>query len=634
MTVGSWICTGENCGRVVEYDGNADALFNFRRQNKKRQWLLFSRGIVDKLVSFIIAARSTYTAATRYLAADVRSFGLRRQDVVKLGTAAVRTFIVPPESARCPICGPNPSFIVIDGQALGCSDPDDADPIRPSVNCPVLDMPAPKLCVLPGAPLRAVIDKVLRGSAPLTSAQEDLLRDWAGSVRPIGRHSPGVAGALVFFRFFPLGDGNVGGAPRASPGGRGGAGAAEAADPVADDDQEGADGGPSQGRRKKRKAERNLESAVREDDDGNLVLGGKGRVPKKMTETWRDRTGLCAPNFTEFSRDDEGVWLCVRPFLQAFLTEAVSSMFQSHDEKAVRLLASTLRLDGRSDWRENTEAVDGVGFVASFIGFVDDNLETDRRLRLAVGELLLRAVDVEKEADEMFEKEAGKKSNMDRGWANAKYCFKWNNRPTPADYKMWRSEQGELGDVDEDDPLVCFEYFAGLPRVRPGIRDSGAEKRRVGYKGKDKHVADVEGDGDSCNKAFSVKAGLSQGVFNVFVHTSSRWASAACSARRASVRRCRLCWSGSRHCQASSFMTWHVSSTKMQCAASAPSSEITMSAAYSTALIPSPTPARRHTCRTRVWVRRPTWQRKRPRSRTPSLSATAQALLTCTPPPT
>lgn len=40
---------------------------------------------------------------------------------------------------------------------------------------------------------------------------------------------------------------------------------------------------------------------------------------------------------------------------------------------------------------------------------------------------------MEKEADEMFEKEAGKKSNMDRGWANAEYCFKWNNRPTPAD---------------------------------------------------------------------------------------------------------------------------------------------------------------------------------------------------------
>lgn len=37
----------------------------------------------------------------------------------------------------------------------------------------------------------------------------------------------------------------------------------------------------------------------------------------------------------------------------------------------------------------------------------------------------------------------------------------------------------------------------------------------MGYRGKAKHVADVEGDGDSCNKAFSLKYGLTQGVFNV-----------------------------------------------------------------------------------------------------------------------
>ena len=514
MIVGRWVCSVQKCRRMVEYDGNADGLFNFRRQNKKRQWLIFTRGIVDKLVSFTIAARSTYTAATRHLAADVRSFSLRRQDVVKMGTAAVRTFVVPPESARCPICGPNPEFIVIDGQALGCSDPDDVNPVRPTMNCPVLDMPAPKLCVLPGAPLRAAIDKVLRGSTPLTATQECLLRDWAGTVRPIGRHSPGSAGALVFFRFFPLGDARPDGGGAAPPGGRDAAGAG-ADTSSADDEQADTDGDASRRARKKRKRESTLESAVREDDDGNLVLGGKGRVPKKPTETWRDRTGLCAPNFDEFPRNDDGLWLCVRPFLQAFLTEAVSSIFQSHDEKAVRLLANTLRLSGGSAWRDNTEAVDGVGFVASFIGFVDDNLESDRRLRLAVGELLLRAVDVEKEADELFEKEANKKTNKERGWSNDEYCREWNKRPTPADYQKWRSEQEDLGNVDEDDPLVCFEYFAGLPRVRPGIRDSEAEKRRVGYKGKDKHVADVEGDGDSCNKAFSIKAGLSQGVFNV-----------------------------------------------------------------------------------------------------------------------
>lgn len=51
-------------------------------------------------------------------------------------------------------------------------------------------------------------------------------------------------------------------------------------------------------------------------------------------------------------------------------------------------------------------------------------------------------------------------------------------------------------------------------RERPGIKYSEAAKRRVGYRGKAKHAADMEGDGNACNKAFSVKCGLTQGVFN------------------------------------------------------------------------------------------------------------------------
>jgi len=36
----------------------------------------------------------------------------------------------------------------------------------------------------------------------------------------------------------------------------------------------------------------------------------------------------------------------------------------------------------------------------------------------------------------------------------------------------------------------------------------------VAYRGKDRHNADMEGDGDACNKAFSNKCGFAQGVFN------------------------------------------------------------------------------------------------------------------------
>ena len=73
----------------------------------------------------------------------------------------------------------------------------------------------------------------------------------------------------------------------------------------------------------------------------------------------------------------------------------------------------------------------------------------------------------------------------------------------------------DAGTLDVDDPLVSFESFPGFERVLPGIKDSEVLKRQVGFKGKDRHAADVKGDGEACNQAFSIKCGLTQGVFNV-----------------------------------------------------------------------------------------------------------------------
>jgi len=135
VCIGKWECEAADCKRTVEYDGNADGVFSMRRKNSARHWLLFTRGVLDKLVSFIIAGRITHTAATRHISAGVEAFPLRRSDVVKLGTAIMKTFEIPPQSGQCPLCGPNPAFIVIDAQALGCSDPDDTSPLRPGKNC-------------------------------------------------------------------------------------------------------------------------------------------------------------------------------------------------------------------------------------------------------------------------------------------------------------------------------------------------------------------------------------------------------------------------------------------------------------------------------------------------------------------
>jgi len=508
--VGRWDCDAPACRRTVEYDGNADSVFAMRRRNKHRQWLLFTRGVVDKIISFIIAGRTTYTAATRHVSSDVRSFTLRRQDVVKLGTMAIRTVQIPPGTGRCPRCGPSPAFVVIDAQALGCSDADNANPFRPADDCPVLDIPASNLCIVKKAALRGAVLKVLRSSTPLTSTQVGLLREWRGTISTISRPTPEAAAATVFFRFFPLGV--------EAPEGRDVPPVAAAADAPA---QSAADA-PAQSaaddpgpRRKRARVGSTLEDALRLDAAGNTVLGGNGPPAKKALETWRDRTGICAPAFKEYSRSDDGVWICVRPFLQAMLAETVTGMFLRKDTEPVTLLANTLRLMSKDAWKKLTKAVDDVGFLTSFLGRFADDMDDDVRFRKAVGELLLQAIVVERYVDDTFEEQAILKSKAAPAWKNKAYCERWKNTPTPEDYKRWRAEQKDLDALDEDDPLVSFEFFASLPRVRPGIVDSVAAKRRVGYRGKDRHVADAEGDGDTCNKAFSITAGLSQGVFNV-----------------------------------------------------------------------------------------------------------------------
>lgn len=187
------------------------------------------------------------------------------------------------------------------------------------------------------------------------------------------------------------------------------------------------------------------------------------------------------------------------------LAETVSSMFHGHDERAVRLAANTFRIMKAGMWRKVTKALDGVGFVASFVGRMAAHLDKNERFRVAVGRLLLAAVDMETVIDEAFDKVANSNQSLLRGWVNGEYCKRWGGTPSPADYQRWRAlRYGDQG-PDADDPFISYEHFAGLARVRPGIKDSEAAKRRVGYRGKDRHAADKEGKADACNKAFSIK---------------------------------------------------------------------------------------------------------------------------------
>lgn len=346
----------------------------------------------------------------------------------------------------------------------------------------------------------------------LTDAQAQLMRKWYQLMVANGRPTVEGGAAYLFFQFFPLGtnerSGPQPGAPSRTAAKRAVSGSGAPSDAAAARNLGGADAskGSEQGR---------LESALRRGTNGELMLGGTGAPVGKVVDTWRDRTGICSPNFGRFSRDNNGVWLAVLPSLQALLAETVSSMFQAHDERAVRLLANTMRLKPAGSWSRLTAAVDGAGFVSSFVVQMAPAIDLDKRFRVAVGLLLRAAVDAESTIDELFTKVAGSSDSLARGRHNAEYCAKWGGTPFPWDYRRWRESQNTLSHAPDSDPFISYEYFAALERVRPGIKDADAAKRRVGYRGKDRHAGDMEGEGDACIKAFSIRCGLTQGVFNV-----------------------------------------------------------------------------------------------------------------------
>eukprot|EP00168_Porphyra_purpurea_P003763 TRINITY_DN14385_c0_g1_i1.p1 TRINITY_DN14385_c0_g1~~TRINITY_DN14385_c0_g1_i1.p1 ORF type:complete len:332 (-),score=42.00 TRINITY_DN14385_c0_g1_i1:199-1194(-) len=331
MLVGRWACSGLHCKQQVEYDGSMDALFNYQRQDKQRRWVVLTRALLDKLYWYIITARSTCTAATRHLASDVFSFKLRRQDVVKLGTAMLSTYVVPTEASCCPVCGPSHEFVVINGQALVCTVPEDADPARLEEEVPVLDIAATMLCVGHSAPLCAAISKVLWSAVALKASQTLALDACNKAISVNDRACAETAAARLLFRFFPFGT---------KTGGTGGDGSGTLSRPWPAARRAGAlaatpNGGAT--------AEANgltpttgLKANLRKDEDGNITLGRKGIAARLPSDLWRDRVGHCAPSFEHYAKHDDGGWLHVRPFLQALLGETVTGMFQRHNEAAAK----------------------------------------------------------------------------------------------------------------------------------------------------------------------------------------------------------------------------------------------------------------------------------------------------------
>lgn len=499
----------------MQYDGGDDGLFSLRKSDDMGRLQLFTRSFCDSLVSFVYNSRSSYSAATSFLASLRSSFGLRRQIIVLLGRCFVAVLQPTPELFVCPKCGVNPDYIVIDGQALGFQLRDGINVVRPALHLPSMNLKIDNYAVIREPSIRAAIRKVTKTGDRLNKTDAEALSKLHAAllaVRPRGQRAATIDNwqlkrhaATLFFRFFQWTAVNdlVGSRPRGT-GNSGGPDAGDDSVSVVGAAAASVDGSGS--------------SPTPADETVGVLGDGPSVTPASVP--WYERLGTCRPRFDTFVAAGTE-WATIRPFILALLGDPVVNMFAGQLRAPPRALAKELQKDDGGSWRELSTASNAVGFVANFFARVGPLLNEDPTLRKAVGALLLFAVDVDEAVDRDFQL-AAQKAHAAGQEETLEFCKRWLGVTTPEEYDRFAAEHPAFKDQDLESPYKTFEYFGFLKRVRPAIFTPRAKPRRGtrrqqagGGASRKGSQAALEDAGDRCSKSFPKHSQLTAGVFNI-----------------------------------------------------------------------------------------------------------------------
>lgn len=342
IKIGEWTCPD---GHVVQYDGGEDGFFSLRKSDDMGRVLLFARSFCYSLLSFVYNSRSSYSAATYFLASSRSSFGLRRQLIVRLGSCNLAILEPTPELFVCPKCGVNPDYIVIDGQALGFQLRDGINVARPALQLPSMNLKVDSYAITREPSIRAAIRKVVKTGDRLNKTDAEALAKQHAAfvlVRPRSQRASTIENrqlkrhaATMFFRLFERT--SVDDLGRSPPRVVGSGGDSDRPGDSAVEDR----GATSPGERW------GWAAAV-----ADRTVGGLGDVPAvSLTSVpWYARAGTCSPRFESFIAASTE-WEADRPFLLGLLGDPVVNMFAGEPRGAPRTLAKELAKDDGGLWR-------------------------------------------------------------------------------------------------------------------------------------------------------------------------------------------------------------------------------------------------------------------------------------------
>lgn len=496
---------------MVQYDGGEEGLFSLRKSDDSGRILIFTRSFCDTLLSFVYNSRSSYSAATSFLASLRSGYGLRRQVIVLLGRCFVALLQPTPELFVCPKCGINPDYIVIDGQALGFRLRDGIHVARPALHLPSMNLKIDDYAVIREPSIRTAIRAVIKTGDRLNKTDVAAIAKLyavAQSVRPRAQKAATIQNwhlkrhaATLFFRFYKWTsvDDLDGARPDATAGGgneeRGGASSVS---------------GPADGR----SAAPTLANVSPVGELGDAPPVASASVP------WHKRAGTCHPRFETFSAAGTE-WATIRPFILALLGDPVVNLFAGQPRAAPRAMAKELAKDDGGRWRDLATAANAVGFVANFFARAGPLLIKEPALRKAVGAILLFAVDVDEVVDRDFHA-AAQKAHAGGQTETLNFCTRWMGVTTAQEYMKFAAEHPLFKDQELDSPYRTYEYFGFLKRVRPAIftprarSRTGSKRQQAGGKQPRKgSQAALEDAGDRCAKSFPKHSQLTAGVFNI-----------------------------------------------------------------------------------------------------------------------
>ena len=517
MNVASWTCPK---GHTTAFDGGNDGLFSTNKADTFGRVMIFSRSFCDALVSFIYNSRSSYAAATAFLASLRSDFGLNRQTIVLLGRCFVACLQPAAEVFVCPKCGEDPAYIVIDGQSLGFRMREGINLVRPALHLPNLNLDVNKYAVLLQPSMRAAIRKVLRSGDALNKtdiAALGRLADTRMSVRPRSRTAATIANwqlaryaadAFLFFHHWTP-DEDAAAAARSALGGTdpertGGAGAAASEGGV------GAAGAAS--------SPVTTAGAAAADDPSPCTDGQGGiKAVAAPAVPWHERTGPARPRLNLFGAGAARTeWAAVRPFLLAMLGDPVVNLFQGHRTAPVVELAREMQKEDGGKWVKCAKAANAAGFVANFFARLMPLLKEHPLLRVCIGYLLLFAAEVDAVVDADFQA-AARKAALAGQTETEEFCRRWCCVSGPEEYNKFAAEHPNFKGKDVDSPYTSFEFFGFLRRVRPAIFTPRSKARRKTGQPRPRKGAQAEQEDavDRCSKSFPKHSDLTAGVFNI-----------------------------------------------------------------------------------------------------------------------